>query len=66
VTVFAGRQDEIDVRSLEAWRSFTTAAFRLRLFDGGHFYLTECREIIAEEMADDLAEPGVVPMAEAG
>jgi medium-chain acyl-[acyl-carrier-protein] hydrolase len=66
VTVFAGRQDEIDVRSLEAWRSFTGAAFRLRLFDGGHFYLTECPETMAEEMAGDLAEPGVVAMAEAG
>jgi len=69
ITVFGGAEDAIDVHSLKAWRGFTGAAFRLRLFAGGHFYLTEAGATLADEMARDLAESfGLAggQMAEAG
>ncbi len=55
--------------SLKAWGSFTAAAFRVRLFAGGHFYLTGAGATVADEIARDLAESfGLAggQMAEAG
>src|SRR5437660_280046 len=51
ITVFGGADDAIDVPSLDHWRSFTREGFRLRLFAGGHFYLTEAVATVADEIA---------------
>jgi medium-chain acyl-[acyl-carrier-protein] hydrolase len=51
VTVLAGAHDRAarppDVRG---WREVTTGDFSLRVFDGGHFFLHECPEVV-----DDVA-----------
>lgn len=73
ITAFGGAADTIDVPSLEAWRACTSGAFRLRLFPGGHFYLTKAGTMVADEIAGDLAasagltvSPRMRQMAEAG
>jgi medium-chain acyl-[acyl-carrier-protein] hydrolase len=69
ITAFGGVEDAIDIHSLKAWGSFTAAAFRVRLFAGGHFYLTAAGATVADEIARDLAESfGLAggQMAEAG
>ena len=55
ITVLGGTEDSIDIPSLEAWRSFTSGAFRLRPFPGGHFYLNEGAAAVAAEIGHDLA-----------
>jgi medium-chain acyl-[acyl-carrier-protein] hydrolase len=62
ITVFGGTQDTIDVASLQAWRVLTTATFRLRLFEGGHFYLADNVTALAHEMAS--AALGLSPPVE--
>jgi surfactin synthase thioesterase subunit len=55
LTVFGGADDQRATRDqLEGWRSEAGAAFRLRLFPGGHFYLTAHREQLLAEMAATL------------
>jgi pyochelin biosynthetic protein PchC len=42
VTAFLGADDaEVDLAQAQAWALSTTGAFRLRVFDGDHFYLSE-------------------------
>lgn len=53
VTCFAAVDDsEVDVPDVAAWQEYTTAAFRLRTFSGGHTFLRDqagevCAEIAA-------------------
>ncbi len=55
ITVFGGTDDWITPRShLEAWRSETTAAMKLRLLAGGHFFLEQRRPEILAEIASVL------------
>ncbi|MGV9886755.1 thioesterase II family protein [Streptomyces sp. NPDC003395] len=39
ITAWAGRDDELARADVQAWAEHTTAAFRIRHFAGGHFYL---------------------------
>jgi surfactin synthase thioesterase subunit len=50
ITAFIGDDDpQVTVEDAEAWAAHTTAGFRLRVFRGGHFYLTaRADETIAE------------------
>lgn len=67
ITVFGGEQDRLVPRAhLEAWRSETAAAFRVRSFAGGHFYLQESQpevlrevSLIAGEIVGRLAVEGM-------
>lgn len=55
ITALGGADDRmIDRRSLEAWSGVTSAAFRLRLFPGGHFYLAESAGPVVSEVLRDL------------
>jgi len=54
ITVFGGKDDAVERNALEAWQNLTDQAFRLRLFDGGHFYLMQGTNILASEFARDL------------
>jgi surfactin synthase thioesterase subunit len=54
VSVFGGESDAIEPSELQAWSGLTSGAFRLKLLAGGHFYLAECRESLAGEIARDL------------
>jgi surfactin synthase thioesterase subunit len=46
--------EEVPAATLASWAEHTTGAFRLRLFDGGHFYLDESRSRVACAVLDDL------------
>jgi medium-chain acyl-[acyl-carrier-protein] hydrolase len=55
ITAFGGANDQsVDVHSLEAWRCFTSASFRVRVFAGGHFYFSAAREALGEDILQDL------------
>lgn len=52
ITVFGGEQDRLVPRAhLEAWRSETAAAFRVRSFAGSHFYLQERPSEVLSELS---------------
>jgi surfactin synthase thioesterase subunit len=56
ITAFGGADDPLTPREhLEAWRDETRAAFRLRLFAGGHFYLDARRPELLADVAATLA-----------
>lgn len=56
ISALGGSQDPITPREdLEAWRRETSAAFRIRLFPGGHFYLVERRPELLDDLARTLA-----------
>jgi surfactin synthase thioesterase subunit len=56
INAIGGRRDHrISEEQLRAWQSHTDNAFTLSLLDGGHFYLNEHTDLLAELMsADDL------------
>jgi medium-chain acyl-[acyl-carrier-protein] hydrolase len=63
VTALASRSDvRASVDSVQQWRSRTTGTFRLRLVDGGHFFVRDARAAILREISVDL---GWAPQAEA-
>ena len=58
ISVFGGAEDPLTPREhLEAWRNETKAAFRVRVFPGGHFYLSagKAREDLLADLAVTLA-----------
>lgn len=57
ITVFGGAHDAIDRTALRAWSGFTTGAFRVRMFPGGHFYLAEMDEALIGEIVEALRRP---------
>lgn len=62
LTVFGGADDRLTPREhLDAWRSETTGAFRVRVFPGGHFYLDPQRDALLADLSATLA-----PMLAAG
>ncbi|MEU3555183.1 thioesterase II family protein [Streptomyces fragilis] len=65
VLVLAGDRDgEASVEEVRAWRHRTSGEFRLRVFAGGHFFLTEHLDAVARLVRGTL--PGTVPPAPAG
>jgi surfactin synthase thioesterase subunit len=56
IVAVGGRRDHrITEAQLRAWESHTEKSFTLSLLDGGHFYLNEHTDLLAELMgADDL------------
>ncbi len=57
VTVFGGLQDvDVDIVSLEGWRQFTNKKFKLRMFNGNHFFLYEAQPLILQEVHQQLGE----------
>ena len=55
VTVFAGRDDEIDDDALDGWRRHTTGPVRIRRFPGGHFYLRDRPGVVMRAVARAVA-----------
>jgi medium-chain acyl-[acyl-carrier-protein] hydrolase len=59
ITALAGTRDaRASATEMAAWRSETSAAFRLRVFDGGHFFINEHRLAIMGEVARVLPSAG--------
>lgn len=55
LTAFGGDDDDsVAVSSLETWSSFTSGAFRLCVFHGGHFYFSATPAALAKEIVRDL------------
>src|SRR5690606_26825600 len=55
LSVFGGSRDPRVPRAhLEAWAEFTDADFRLRLFDGDHFYIAPRRAELLAEIVNTL------------
>ena len=56
IAAFGGADDPwATTAELEAWRPETTAAFSLRRFSGGHFYLQAAESLVCEEILSRLA-----------
>lgn len=58
IVAMGGTQDAaVTQDDLAAWRAYTTGAFELRMFVGGHFYFREEHHGIHRHFAADLARP---------
>jgi surfactin synthase thioesterase subunit len=56
VTAFVGDDDAMcTVPEARAWGEHTTGGFALRVFPGGHFYLADQREAVAEALREILS-----------
>jgi surfactin synthase thioesterase subunit len=55
ITAFVGDSDpKVTVDEAHTWREHTTGAFDLKVFPGGHFYLTDWPHPVVREIADSL------------
>ncbi|MFJ8150208.1 thioesterase II family protein [Streptomyces sp. NPDC096094] len=55
LTALTGRDDPLTtVAEAERWQEHTTGPFRLRVFDGGHFFLTQHLSAVQAEIARAL------------
>ncbi|MCP2342747.1 thioesterase II family protein [Actinomadura rupiterrae] len=55
ITVFTGDADpHVTLDEAEAWRGHTTGAFELRVFEGGHFYLSTSPALTIERLSEIL------------
>jgi surfactin synthase thioesterase subunit len=55
VTAFVGGSDpRVSPEDADTWRLHTSAAFQLRRFPGGHFYLTSDRPRVVAALRDEL------------
>jgi medium-chain acyl-[acyl-carrier-protein] hydrolase len=55
VSAYAGAADaEVPVWQVEAWKEQTTAAFRLEIFPGGHFFIHEDRDRLTQTLHREL------------
>ncbi len=55
VTAFGGVEDgEVARDELEAWRGVTAGPFRLRMFDGDHFYLHRHQSALRQAVSETL------------
>jgi medium-chain acyl-[acyl-carrier-protein] hydrolase len=55
ITVFGGRHDRTVAKgALEGWSVHTSREFRLRLVEGGHFYLQSARQQLIDEISEDV------------
>ena len=56
LTIFGGRHDRtLAGDALEAWAVHTSKDFRLRLVDGGHFFLQSERRRLIDDICEDVA-----------
>ncbi|MFO1427692.1 MAG: alpha/beta fold hydrolase, partial [Steroidobacteraceae bacterium] len=56
LTVFGGSADpRAPVGQLDGWRAATAGRFRVRIFEGGHFYIVPRRAELLAEIATELA-----------
>lgn len=55
VTVFGGYDDEVSQHDLSQWKTQTDADFRVRMFEGNHFFLNEQTSALSGEIYYDLS-----------
>jgi surfactin synthase thioesterase subunit len=67
ISVFGGSRDRtLSREALEAWSVHTSQGFRLRLVNGGHFYLQSARQELIDSIREDLAAVLASPPVPAG
>jgi medium-chain acyl-[acyl-carrier-protein] hydrolase len=54
ITVFSGAGDTLDSASLQAWNTYTSGTFRVQMFPGGHFYLSEATSEVVDQIINEL------------
>lgn len=55
ITAYGGIDDHsVSEAELQAWRRHTTGSFRRVLIPGGHFYVTQARQALVADVADEL------------
>jgi surfactin synthase thioesterase subunit len=55
ISVFGGTQDKIaNQADLEDWQAYTRQEFRLRMFEGDHFFLKSAQASLLEAIQQDL------------
>jgi len=56
ITVYVGDSDpQVTIDEAGAWAEHTSGRFELRIFPGGHFYLTESAQEVVQVLSGDLA-----------
>jgi surfactin synthase thioesterase subunit len=58
ISAFEGSEDDLE---MSGWSDETTAGFRHRTVQGGHFFVQRAPRELLEALADDLALPAVAP-----
>ncbi|MFC7466536.1 thioesterase II family protein [Actinomadura keratinilytica] len=62
--MLTGEDDPLTtVEEAERWRDHTTGPFRLRVFGGGHFFLTQHLDAVNAEIAQALHPDRAAPTA---
>jgi medium-chain acyl-[acyl-carrier-protein] hydrolase len=57
ITVFGGLADKsVRADELQPWAELTTGAFTCRMFDGGHFFLTETPHLVVAAVREALRQ----------
>jgi len=54
ITALGGADDPSESGGIQSWKEFTRGKFRIRLFPGGHFYISTVAEALAREFVQDL------------
>jgi medium-chain acyl-[acyl-carrier-protein] hydrolase len=54
ISAFGGADDVFHSASLQSWRDFADARFRICILPGGHFYFLSAAEVLAKELTQDL------------
>ncbi len=55
ITALGGLEDSSTLKEdLEAWKSYTTKKFNIRMFPGGHFYLNDQQPALLENILRDI------------
>jgi surfactin synthase thioesterase subunit len=56
IHVFAGRHDDIAAERILAWQAETSAAFSVRWFDGGHFFIRQHEAAVLSTVIRGLSD----------
>lgn len=55
MTVYGGTQDEhVSLEDYEAWQAQTTGPFKLKMFEGDHFFIHSHQQQLLQTLADEL------------
>lgn len=55
--IYGGLYDnEVSFLELNQWNKYTKSNFKLRLFNGNHFFVNNCSEIFVNQLLNDLKE----------
>ncbi|WP_255509639.1 thioesterase II family protein [Oceaniovalibus sp. ACAM 378] len=57
ITAYGGQSDAIvSPELMDSWQHWTSAGYRRRLFEGGHFFIESQRDALLKDMSETLAQ----------